>query len=107
MSLAIPAFLQPFSNPAGPAVFSVERARGITVFDESGKPHLDGAAGLWCINLGYGEQRIVDAVAAQLEKLPFYQSFANVEAGGGAELAEALRKVAPSNIPRVPPRPWL
>jgi adenosylmethionine-8-amino-7-oxononanoate aminotransferase len=101
MSLAIPAFLHPFSNPASAPVFSVERARGITVFDAAGKPHLDGAAGLWCVNLGYGEQRIIDAVAAQLEKLPFYQSFANVEAGGGGELAEALRKVAPPGIRRV------
>jgi adenosylmethionine-8-amino-7-oxononanoate aminotransferase len=45
--------------------------RGRTVFDSDGREYLDAFAGLWCVNLGYGQERLVDAAAAQMRRLPF------------------------------------
>ncbi|MFD1038980.1 aminotransferase [Virgibacillus byunsanensis] len=40
--------------------------------DENGKKYLDGVSGLWCLNLGYGRQEIVDAAAEQMKKLSYF-----------------------------------
>src|SRR4051794_38958390 len=44
-------------------------AHGSTVVDAQGKEYLDAMAGLWCVNVGYGQQRLVDAAAAQMQRL--------------------------------------
>ena len=49
---------------------------GVRLRDAEGKTYLDGFAGLWCVNAGYGQQSIIDAVAAQLQTL---HAFMNVE----------------------------
>ncbi|SFD90010.1 Adenosylmethionine-8-amino-7-oxononanoate aminotransferase [Lentibacillus persicus] len=40
--------------------------------DEEGNAYLDGVSGLWCLNLGYGRQEIVDAAAEQMMKLAYF-----------------------------------
>ncbi|WP_174612955.1 aminotransferase [Virgibacillus ihumii] len=40
--------------------------------DGDGKQYLDGVSGLWCLNLGYGRQEIVDAAADQMKKLSYF-----------------------------------
>ncbi len=37
-----------------------------------GRRYLDAMAGLFCVNVGYGRREIVDAVAAQMARLPYY-----------------------------------
>ena len=49
--------------------------QGSYVTDDHGVRLLDGLAGLWCVNVGYGRREIVDAVKEQMEKLCFYPSF--------------------------------
>jgi adenosylmethionine-8-amino-7-oxononanoate aminotransferase len=44
---------------------------GCTVVDSEGKQYLDAFAGLWCVNLGYGQERLVEAAASQMRRLPF------------------------------------
>ena len=43
--------------------------RGVRITDLQGKEFIDGVAGLWCVNVGWGRREIVDAVARQLETL--------------------------------------
>ena len=40
---------------------------------------LDGLAGLWSVNLGYNQERLVAAATNQMRKLPYYHSFWNQE----------------------------
>ena len=54
----------------GPTV--IERGRGVWVTDNHGKEYLEAMSGLWCISLGYGQQRLVDAAARQMGKLAYY-----------------------------------
>ena len=47
----------------------IRSAHGSTLVDEDGREILDGLAGLWCTNVGYGRTEITDAIhaAAQIE----------------------------------------
>ncbi len=53
----------------------ITRAEGIYIWDSDGNKILDGMAGLWCVNLGYGQKTLVDAAYRQLQELPYYNSF--------------------------------
>src|SRR5690242_10600823 len=45
--------------------------KGVYVYDDEGKAYLEGLSGLWCLSLGYGEERLVEAAARQMRKLPY------------------------------------
>jgi putrescine---pyruvate transaminase len=53
----------------------ISRAQGSTIFDAEGKAILDGMAGLWCVNVGYGREEIAKAAYEQMLELPYYNSF--------------------------------
>ena len=63
-------FLHSFHKafPGAPPKVHV-RGEGVYVYDQDGKKILDGLAGLWSVSLGYGQTRIVDAAAKQVERL--------------------------------------
>ncbi|SSC68067.1 aspartate aminotransferase family protein [Ciceribacter selenitireducens] len=70
--------LHPFSdmkklNDAGTKI--INRADGVHIWDSNGKQYLDAFAGLWCVNVGYGRQSIADAAYAQMQELPYYNTF--------------------------------
>ena len=48
----------------GPVV--VEEGDGIWVTDIHGKKYIEGMSGLWCLSLGYGQERLVQAAAEQM-----------------------------------------
>jgi taurine-pyruvate aminotransferase len=50
----------------------IERGVGSRVYDTSGREYLDAAAGLWCVNVGYSRQELIDAAIQQLSTLPYY-----------------------------------
>src|SRR5947208_15777423 len=50
----------------------IDRAGGCYLWDSNGNRYLDGMAGLWCVNAGYGRKAIADAVYAQMQRLPYY-----------------------------------
>ncbi len=79
----------------------VSRAEHIYIFDSDGNKILDGMSGLWCCNLGYSQQRIKDAVAAQLAELPFYNNFFRCSNQPATELAARLCEVTPDRFQRV------
>ncbi|NND68397.1 MAG: aminotransferase class III-fold pyridoxal phosphate-dependent enzyme, partial [Halioglobus sp.] len=79
----------------------VSRAEHIYIFDSDGNRMLDGMSGLWCCNLGYSQQGIVDAVTRQLQELPYYNSFFQCSNQPAVELAAQLVAVAPEGFSRV------
>lgn len=57
----------------GNAPMIVTEGKGLYVKDINGKEYLDATSGgVWCVNVGYGRKRIVDAAAEQMMKMPFY-----------------------------------
>lgn len=83
----------------GPTV--MESGAGIRVRDVDGNEYIDGMAGLWCVNLGYGRKEITDAIARQSERLAFFHTFNGMSSDVVAECAEALLARAPVPMSRV------
>lgn len=53
----------------------ITRADGCNIFDGDGNRLLDGMAGLWCVQVGYGRQELAQAAYDQMLELPFYNTF--------------------------------
>lgn len=75
--------------------------QGVYVEDRDGNRLLDGFAGLYCVNAGYGRREIADAIAEQARKLAYYHAYV----GHGTEASITLSKMiidrAPDNMSRV------
>ena len=55
----------------------VDRAQGIYLWDGQGKRFIDGPAGMWCNQIGYGREEMAEAIADQVRKLPYTSPFTN------------------------------
>jgi 4-aminobutyrate---pyruvate transaminase len=75
--------------------------KGIYVYDENGKGYIEGLSGLWCLSLGYGEERLIEAAARQMRKLPYYHTFTQKVADVTVDLAEKLISIAPVPMSKV------
>jgi putrescine aminotransferase len=90
-------FLHPFTDHQGLArqgARVIERADNIYLWDTEGQRLLDAMSGLWCVNVGYGQQALVDAATAQLKQLPFYNAFFQTTTPPAVALAEKLAGLA-------------
>ncbi len=76
-------------------------ARGATVVDGEGRQLIDGFAGLWCVNAGYGQESIVEAAAQQMRALPYATGYFNLGAEAPIRLAAALADRAPGDLNHV------
>ncbi len=83
----------------GPLV--ITEGRGVRIKDIQGREYLDGMAGLWGVNLGYGRREIVEAMSAQSSKLSFFHAFNSMSTDIVIECAEALLARAPVPMARV------
>jgi putrescine aminotransferase len=81
--------------------YVIESGEGCWVTDGSGRKLLDGLAGLWCVNVGYGRAEIADAVREQMVKLPYYCSFLNSTTEPAIRLADKLASLAPPRLGKV------
>ncbi|XKE46683.1 aspartate aminotransferase family protein [Halomonas organivorans] len=79
----------------------ITRAEGVYIHDSRGHRILDGMAGLWCVNLGYGRQELVEAAREQLERLPYYNTFFKTTHPPAVRLAEKLCGLAPAHMNHV------
>jgi putrescine aminotransferase len=96
--------LHPFSNhqslrAAGPRV--IVKGEGPYIFDSEGNRILDGLAGLWTTNIGYGSKELADAAHAQMLELPFYNTFFKTTHPPVVALSRKLAELAPANINQV------
>jgi putrescine aminotransferase len=76
----------------------IRSARGSTLVDEEGRELLDGLAGLWCVNVGYGREEIRDAVSEQMRACAFYPSFFNTTTEPTIRLAARLAERTPERL---------
>ena len=70
-------------------------SEGAYVFDAQGNKYLDGIAGLWCVNIGYGRKEMGKAMADQAALIPYYSTFGNLTTPPAAELSAKLANLAP------------
>ncbi|APE29849.1 aspartate aminotransferase family protein [Halomonas aestuarii] len=79
----------------------ITHAEGVYIHDAEGHRLLDGMAGLWCVNLGYGRRELVDAAAEQMLQLPYYNTFFKTTHPPAVGLAEKLCRLAPAHMNHV------
>jgi putrescine---pyruvate transaminase len=97
-------YLHPFTDfkaLAGKGSRVMTRADNIYIWDSEGHKILDAMSGLWCVNVGYGQQELIDAATQQLKTLPFYNSFFQTATPPAIELAELLAQVTPPQFKHV------
>jgi putrescine aminotransferase len=97
-------FLHPFTDfqsLAKKGARIITRADNIYLWDSEGQKILDAMSGLWCVNVGYGQQALVDAATRQLKELPFYNAFFQTATPPAIELAELLSQVTPPQFKHV------
>ena len=78
----------------------VTRGEGVYIYDDQGRKMIDGPAGMWCMQTGYGRQEIADAVSKQIMTLGFASAF-NVVNEPEVELAQRISAKAPGDLNRV------
>ncbi|MEM7427666.1 MAG: aminotransferase [Pseudomonadota bacterium] len=78
----------------------IERGEGVHVIDSDGNRMLDGPAGMWCVNVGYGRQEIANAIADQAMQLGYYSPFSNATSSVGL-LTEKLGEYAPGDLTNI------
>ena len=71
----------------------IARGEGCWVWDVDGHKMIDGVAGLWSSNLGHSNQHVRNAIAAQLDVLPFYNTFRGTTHPRAIELSTRLVKM--------------
>jgi putrescine aminotransferase len=79
----------------------VSRAEHVYIYDSDGNKIQDAMSGLWCCNLGYSQDAIKEAVARQLNELPFYNNFFKCSNQPAVELAAKLSELSPARFQHV------
>jgi 4-aminobutyrate---pyruvate transaminase len=103
-SADIGAQIHPYTNlslhqDTGPMV--ITRGEGVYVYDDKGNRFLEALAGLFCVSLGFSNQRLADAADRQMRTLPFYHSFGGKATEPSVRLAQRLLEMAPVPMSKV------
>ena len=79
----------------------ITQADGVFLRDSEGAEILDGMSGLWCVNVGYGRQELVDAATRQMAELPYYNTFFQTTHVPAIALARKIAELAPEGLNKV------
>lgn len=83
--------LHPVYHPkshANPLV--IERGEGVWLYTTDGRKILDGMAGLWNVNAGYGREELAQAAYEQMKTMAFTSNFAGMTNLPSIQLADKL-----------------
>lgn len=75
--------------------------QGVYVEDSTGKRSLDGFAGLYCVNIGYGRQEVAEAIAQQAQQLAYYHAYVGHSHEPLIHLSERIVRQAGMGMQRV------
>ena len=79
----------------------MKSAQGVWLTDTEGHKIIDGMAGLWCVNIGYGRKELADAAAAQMMELAYYNTFFQTTHIPAIALAAKIAEIAPGDLNHV------
>lgn len=74
----------------------VTRAKGVYFWDASGKRYLDFNSMTMCVNIGHGDERVIEAMVQQIRELPF--AAPGMATRARAELGQLLAEVTPPGL---------
>jgi putrescine aminotransferase len=76
-------------------------AEGVWLKDSEGNRILDGMAGLWCVNVGYGRHELAEAAYRQMKELPYYNTFFQTTHVPAIALSAKIAELAPGDLNHV------
>ena len=76
-------------------------SEGAYVVDSEGNRYIDGIGGLWCVNIGYANEEMAQAIAEQVRRITYYSSFGHLTTPPAAELAAKLAQLTPGKLNHV------
>ncbi len=79
----------------------LQSAQGATLTDAEGHTLLDGFSGLWCVNVGYGHESIVEVAAEQMRRLPYATGYFHFSSEPAIRLAARHAELAPGDLNHV------
>ncbi len=79
----------------------IEKADGCYLWDSDGNRILDGMAGLWCVNVGYGRSELADVARQQMCDLAYYNSFFQTTTPSQLRLAQRIAEITPDGLDHV------
>ncbi|MFD2131602.1 aspartate aminotransferase family protein [Pseudogracilibacillus auburnensis] len=96
-------FIHPSTNPhelvaKGPGIIFSE-GKGIYVKNMmDGKEYIDGMSMLWNVNIGHGQEEVVDAGKEQMSKIAYSSAFKGFSNEPAIKLAKKLADLAPGDL---------
>ena len=79
----------------------ITRAQGCHIYDGEGRAILDGMAGLWCVQVGYGREELAQAAYDQMIELPYYNTFFKTATPPAVKLASKIASLMGGNLSHV------
>lgn len=79
----------------------ITRAEGCMIYDSEGFQLLDGMAGLWCVQVGYGRKELAEAAYEQMLQLPYYNTFFKTASAPTILLATKIASLLGGNLQHV------
>ena len=76
-------------------------SEGAYVVDSEGNRYIDGIGGLWCVNIGYANEEMAQAIAEQVRRITYYSTFGHLTTPPAAELAAKLAELTPGKLNHV------
>lgn len=79
----------------------VETGKGIRIQDIHGNKLIDGFAGLYCVNIGYGRDEVAEAISRQAYRLAYYHTYAAHTTDELPILSDRLVKMSPGKMSKI------
>ncbi len=79
----------------------LKSGRGAYLRDSEGQEYLDGFSGLWCVNIGYGHDSVVEAAARQMQQLPYATGYFHYASEPSIRFAAAIAQRTPGDLNHV------
>lgn len=83
----------------GPRI--VTGGKGITIRDQHGTELIDGFAGLYCVNIGYGRDEVAKAIGDQAHQLAYYHAYAGTSNEPTIRLSDRVLRMAPAGMSKI------
>ncbi len=74
----------------------VVKAKGVYFWDRDGKRYLDLNSMVMCVNIGHGDERVIEAIVEQVRQLPFAGPHMATQPRG--ELCKKLTEIVPQGL---------
>jgi putrescine aminotransferase len=79
----------------------ITHAKGVYLWDSEGNRIIDGMAGLWCTQIGFGVEELADTAAEAIKTLSYYNTFFQTTAPGVAELSALIAEKTPADLNQI------